>query len=113
MKYRREIPSSFGVSKFMMQSQLECFRSFKNSEEWLIQNNKTRKGNGKGRYRSDAEFVGWQELPSGEALALYNITVAKHPLYQSTVTAKTLSEYNLKIPPTPFKQKQTNKIGYQ
>jgi hypothetical protein len=50
---------------------------------------------------SDAAFLGWQRISSGNAIALYNVMVKNHPLYQSTVTAGTLRELNLKIPPTP------------
>lgn len=48
---------------------------------------------------SDAEFIGWQETPSGEVFALYIVTAAGHPLCGSTVSEKTLKKLNLK-PPT-------------
>ena len=51
---------------------------------------------------SDAVFVGWQDTPSGGVFALYNITLKNHPLYKSTVSARTLCEQKLKIPPTPL-----------
>lgn len=50
---------------------------------------------------ADAQFLGWQESKSGEAFALYNVTAAEHPLYQSTVSANTLRKQHLDIPPTP------------
>lgn len=37
---------------------------------------------------SDAEFLGWQKTSTGEAIALYNVTAAQHPLFQSTVSEK-------------------------
>jgi hypothetical protein len=49
----------------------------------------------------DAEFIGWQQTRSGEPYALYNVMAEQHPLYQSTVSEKTLRENNLEIPPTP------------
>jgi hypothetical protein len=50
---------------------------------------------------SDAEFIGWQNTPTGEVFALYNITAEKHPSYHSTVSEKTLLELNLKVPQIP------------
>lgn len=47
---------------------------------------------------SDAVFLGWQKTDSGKAFALYNITAANHPLFGSTVTARTLTALNLQIP---------------
>jgi hypothetical protein len=52
----------------------------------------------------DAVFLGWQKKRVGEPLALYNITAKGHPSFGSTVTKKSLSKLNLKIPPTPFPQ---------
>ena len=54
-----------------------------------------------GTTKSDAVFLTWQETPSGEFFALYNVTAENHPLYCSTVSDKTLREQNLKIPQTP------------
>jgi hypothetical protein len=51
---------------------------------------------------SDATFLGWQQISSGDAIALYNVIAKNHPLYHSTVSARTLHEQNLKIPPTPL-----------
>jgi len=50
--------------------------------------------------KSDVEFIGWQETPSGH-VALYNIIKKDHPLYNSTVVEDTLRSYNLKIPQIP------------
>ncbi len=50
---------------------------------------------------TDAEFLGWQKLGGGVAVALYVITAAGHPLLGSTVSGKTLDALNLKIPETP------------
>jgi len=47
---------------------------------------------------SDANFFGWQEKSSGEIFPLFNITIADHPYYQSTVSAETLLRLNLRIP---------------
>jgi hypothetical protein len=47
---------------------------------------------------SDAKFVGWQEKLSGEIFPLFNITVADHPLYQSTVSEATLHRLHLRVP---------------
>jgi hypothetical protein len=47
---------------------------------------------------SDAIFLGWQKTLSGEYLPLFNIIVADHPLYQSTVSDVTLQRLNLRIP---------------
>jgi hypothetical protein len=52
------------------------------------------------RVNSEAEFLGWQETPSG-TVALYNITKENHPLYRSTVTEDTLRMNKLKIPQIP------------
>jgi DnaJ-class molecular chaperone len=47
---------------------------------------------------SDARFIGWQEMYSGDVYALYTITAAGHPSCGSTVTGKTLIKLDLKIP---------------
>ncbi len=48
---------------------------------------------------SDANFFGWQKKSSGEIFPLFNITVADHPYYQSTVSAETLRRLHLRVPP--------------
>jgi hypothetical protein len=50
---------------------------------------------------SDAKFLGWQKTKSGEVYALYTVTAEHHPLYQSTVSERTLRRQGLQIPPTP------------
>ena len=45
----------------------------------------------------DAIFIGWQETISGDFMALYNITNAYHPYYQSTVTENTLKKMKLRF----------------
>jgi hypothetical protein len=72
-------------------------RSMKSAE----QSNSRRDSSNYETTNTDAVFIGWQDTPSGSMFALYNVTAAKHPLFHSTVTAKTLYEQNLKIPPTP------------
>ena len=47
---------------------------------------------------SDANFLGWQGKLSGELFPLFNITVADHPLYQSTVSEATLRRLRLRVP---------------
>ncbi|MFZ3056411.1 MAG: DUF932 domain-containing protein [Smithella sp.] len=47
---------------------------------------------------SDANFLGWQRTLSGELFPLFNITVANHPLYNSTVSEETLRRMCLRIP---------------
>jgi hypothetical protein len=59
---------------------------------------------------SDAEFIGWQKTPTGEAFALYNITAEKHPLYHSTVSEKTLLKLNLQIPQTRVPSIISNRV---
>jgi hypothetical protein len=49
----------------------------------------------------DAEFLGWQKTKNSEAYALYTVTARQHPLYQSTVSERTLRKQQLDIPPTP------------
>ena len=53
---------------------------------------------------SDANFLGWQGKLSGELFPLFNITVANHPLYQSTVNEATLRRLHLRVPriPSPY-----------
>jgi phage/plasmid-like protein (TIGR03299 family) len=53
---------------------------------------------------SDASFLGWQGKLSGELFPLFNITVADHPLYQSTVNEATLRRLHLRVPriPSPY-----------
>ena len=48
----------------------------------------------------DAKFLGWQETLSGKSFPLFNITVAAHPLYGSTVSDATLRELGLRVPQT-------------
>ncbi len=52
---------------------------------------------------SDAEFLGWQETLSGDFVPLFNIILAEHPLFGSTVTRRGLSRLNLQIPRTPLR----------
>jgi phage/plasmid-like protein (TIGR03299 family) len=53
---------------------------------------------------SDANFLGWRGKLSGELFPLFNITVADHPLYKSTVSEETLRRLHLRIPriPSPY-----------
>jgi hypothetical protein len=60
-----------------------------------------RESTGNLRSDYDAEFLGWQDTLDGETIALYVIKAPQHPLYRSTVTAKTLREYHIEVPPTP------------
>ena len=54
---------------------------------------------------SDANCLGWWQgqLP-GELFPLFNITVANHPLYKSTVNETTLRRLHLRVPriPSPY-----------
>jgi hypothetical protein len=50
---------------------------------------------------SDAVFVGWQKMSSGEEFPLYNITSKHHPSKDSTVSNDTLRKLNLRVPTTP------------
>jgi len=50
---------------------------------------------------TDAVFIGWQELRSGELVPLYTVTAKQHPLYHSTVSEQTLRKQHLEIPRTP------------
>jgi hypothetical protein len=47
---------------------------------------------------SDASFIGWQETLSGKFYPLFNITIADHPLYRSTVSDDTLRRLRLRVP---------------
>jgi hypothetical protein len=49
---------------------------------------------------SDANFIGWQETLSGKIFPLFNITIADHPLYRSTVSDATLRRLRLRVPQT-------------
>jgi hypothetical protein len=49
---------------------------------------------------SDANFVGWQETSSGKSYPLFDITIADHPLYRSTVSDATLRKLGLRVPRT-------------
>jgi hypothetical protein len=62
---------------------------------------------------SDAEFIGWQKTSTGEAIALYNVTAAQHPLFCSTVSEKTLCTESLKIPETPLPQEQARRSDHE
>jgi len=49
---------------------------------------------------TDATFLGWQKKLSEDMFPLFNITVAGHPLYQSTVSEATLRRLHLRVPQT-------------
>jgi hypothetical protein len=49
---------------------------------------------------SDANFIGWQKTLSGKSFPLFNITIADHPLYRSTVSDATLRRLCLRVPRT-------------
>ena len=49
---------------------------------------------------SDADFLGWQKTRSGNIFPLFNITVADHPSYRSTVSDETLRRMRLRVPLT-------------
>jgi len=49
---------------------------------------------------SDANFIGWQETLLGKVFPLFNITIADHPFYRSTVSAETLRRLHLRVPRT-------------
>ena len=63
----------------------------------------TKKPHGTACQSKDAKFIAWQPMQSGEIVALFNITNRKHPSYGSTVTADTLRNLHLQVPPTPPK----------
>lgn len=48
----------------------------------------------------DANFIGWQKTLSGKSFPLFNITIADHPLYRSTVSDETLRRLHLRVPRT-------------
>ena len=87
---------------YVFQNRLEVLRSLNPVKYFLEPDNLSGKESNESSVNMDAEFIGWQEFPSGKMYALYNVTAAKHPLYHSTVTAKTLLEHNLNIPSTPL-----------
>ena len=47
---------------------------------------------------SDANFLGWKETLFGDIYPTFNITVADHPMYQSTVSEATLRRLRLRVP---------------
>ena len=47
---------------------------------------------------SDANFLGWQKTLPGEFFPLFNITIADHPLFHSTVSDATLRKMRLRVP---------------
>jgi hypothetical protein len=47
---------------------------------------------------SDANFLGWQKTLPGEFFPLFNITIANHPLFHSTVSDATLRKMRLRVP---------------
>jgi hypothetical protein len=51
---------------------------------------------------SDAKFIGWQEMNSGEAFAFYNITATNHPSFGSSVSEESLKKLGLQIPDAPL-----------
>ena len=48
----------------------------------------------------DAIFLGWQKKNEEDIFPLFNVTVADHPLYHSTVSEATLRRLHLRIPQT-------------
>ena len=46
----------------------------------------------------DVNFIGWQETLSGKSFPLFNISIAAHPLYGSTVSEATLRQFGLQVP---------------
>lgn len=62
---------------------------------------------------SGAQFLGWQKTPWGGLVALYVVTSAKHPLYGSTVSEKTLRKNNFQIPHTPAPAAQSVDIDHE
>jgi hypothetical protein len=59
---------------------------------------------------SDAKFIGWQEMSSGESFAFYNITAADHPSFGSTVTEEGLKKLGLQVPDAPVPQGFVRKL---
>jgi phage/plasmid-like protein (TIGR03299 family) len=53
---------------------------------------------------SDAKFLEWKQPLSGDIYPIFKITVAKHPLYQSTVSEDILRKMRLRVPriPSPY-----------
>ena len=62
---------------------------------------------------SDAKFLGWQGTKSGEVFALYTVTAKDHPLYQSTVSERTLRKQQLEIPPTPPPDRPVKRFDHE
>ena len=60
---------------------------------------------------SDAEFIGWQEMKSGESFAFYNITAANHPSFGSTVTEERLKQLGLRVPDAPLHKRHVEKLS--
>lgn len=52
----------------------------------------------------DAVFLGWQHKSNQDLFPLFNVTVADHPLYHSTVSEATLRRIHLRVPriPSPY-----------
>ena len=71
-------------------------RDLKHSQQEIQESDSTNSG----PMISDAVFIGWQEIPTGKKIALYNVTAKDHPLYHSTVSDITLRKQNLKVPQT-------------
>ncbi len=65
---------------------------------------------GKLKESQDAEFLGWQETPSGKRVALYNVMNQDHPLYHSTVTERNLLRQSLKVPKTAHTNEKKNSV---
>jgi len=59
---------------------------------------------------SDAKFIGWQEMGTGEPFAFYNITAADHPSFGSTVTEEGLKKLGLQVPDAPPQQGVVQKL---
>jgi hypothetical protein len=54
------------------------------------------------RSNVDAVFIGWQRVPGGKVMPLYNITRETHPLCGSTVSDTSLITLNLRVPRIPL-----------
>ncbi len=54
---------------------------------------------------SDAEFIGWQKTSLGKPFPLFNITIAAHPSFESTVSDATLRKLGLRVPQRPYRIK--------
>jgi len=62
--------------------------------DWLVEENP--------KHTPDAVFAGWQRgIDNKPMFALYNVTRKDHPLFKSTVSAKTLRKHKLRVPRTP------------